>query len=334
MMPVATVGLKEFGISSWQSLIDADFDPPGSVVENLIEKGSTTLLVARQKEGKSMLTAQMAIDIGNGEPFLGRLKTHQGKVLYVDYENRPFRIKGRGLDLAKGRDVSNVFFAAYQRISTRELGLDEEEHKRLINVVAAVKPTLLVLDPLRLATSADLADAGQVLRLLERTSQLQDAHPEMAILLVHHLKKAQGDNQLTLREDPREWIQRAWGSQALLAHVETIVGLEAHGDGKYTFATVPRSYEQMIWTLEKEVNSQRFRLCDPSTQMKAWPPMLSLHWKELPDEFSWSEAAAIVGNSTIGRIVRIAKPLLLVQDPETKRYRKLVEADLVGEKEK
>jgi hypothetical protein len=292
-------------------------------VESLIEEGGISLLIARQKEGKSMLSGQLSIDVSFGEKFLGQLQTRQGRVLYVDYENRTHRLKTRGKDLAQGRQLTEVFFAAYDRIADRNLGLDGDNLARLMQAVAECKPALLVIDPLRLATSTDLIDSGKVVGVLECVSKIQQANPQLGILLVHHLKKGQGDNLISLRSSPRDWVERAFGSQALLAHVETIIGLEQDEDRRYTLATVPRSYEPIVWALEKEVESERFMLSGPTDQLATWPATLRQHWNELPNEFTWTEGMAKVGNSTLDRIIRRARPLLLVQDPRTKQYRKL-----------
>jgi hypothetical protein len=230
--------------------------------------------VARQKEGKSMLSAQMAIDVSQGEPFLGKLPTQKGTVLYIDYENRSHRIKSRGEDLAGGRTLDNVYFAAFDRIADRNLGLDNSDLERLKYAVTFYEPSLMIIDPLRLATAEDLTDAKRVVPVLERASQLQQENPKLGILLVHHLKKGQGEFQVRLQADPREWIDRAFGSQALLAHVETIIGLEQEEDRRYTLATVPRSYEPIIWALEKETNSERFAVAKPGDQLETWPTKL------------------------------------------------------------
>ena len=121
-------------IRKWQDIMESNIQPPKSIVQSLIEEGGISLLVARQKEGKSMLSAQMAIDVSHGEPFLGQLATERGTVLYVDYENRAHRIKSRGEDLARGRKLDGVYFAAYDRIADRDLGLDGSYLDRLSGV--------------------------------------------------------------------------------------------------------------------------------------------------------------------------------------------------------
>ena len=271
-----------------------------------------------------MLAEQLSIDVSNGKPFLGKLATKQGKVLYVDYENRPHRIKSRGLDLGNESDLSNVFFIAYDRISDRTMGLEGDDLKRLKEAVQETQPSLLVIDPLRLATSKSMSDSDTVVvQTLSAVSELQTESPKTGIMLIHHLKKSQGDRG-KLCSDPRDWVEQAYGSQALLAHVEMIIGLERHDDDVYTLATVPRSYEPIIWTLEKAVQSERFVLSKLDSQILKWPPALMGAWRKLPTEFTWTEGIAVVGNSTLDRVIKKARPLgYIVQDQRTKKYRKV-----------
>lgn len=55
--------------------------------------------------------------------------------------------------------------------------------------------------------------------------------------------------------------------------------------------------------------------------------------KRLPDEFFWTEGEKLVGNSSIDRIIHKTNPLLLTQDPKTKRYRKAADSISKGEKD-
>lgn len=311
------------GIKSWKAIIESCAEPPYSIVEGLIEEGSISLLVGKAKEGKSMLAAQLSIDVANGEPFLGKLKTKQGRVLYIDYENREHRLKDRGLDLAQNHNVQEVYFASYERIFDRDIGLDRVKIQRLEQIVEELMPSLLIIDPLRLSTVEELLDQRRVVDVLTRLSEVFKVNPRLGILLVHHLTKRQSDFSTKLRDDPRAWIEKTYGSQALIAHVETLIGLERDTEGLYTLATVPRSSEPIVWSLEKAAQSERFVLCGDDAQIKMWTHALQEGWKKLPQNFSWSEGTALVGNSTLDRVIRRAKPLgLITQDSATKRYKK------------
>src|SRR5262249_53681626 len=198
------------------------------------------LLVGRQKEGKSTLALQLAIDVASGEPFLGRYATKKGRVLYVDYENRPAQIKERALDLLDGRDASNVLVKSFDFLTERDVGLEGMAAERLRRLVSEHEPEFLVLDPLRFTAPNEASkDVSWAISVVDQVSNLRKPCPQMSVLIVHHLKKANGD-LIKLRDDPRSWIEKAYGSQALIAHVENIWGLEVDEES-YTLATVPRS---------------------------------------------------------------------------------------------
>jgi putative DNA primase/helicase len=315
---------KKRGIRKWQEIVDSEVDGVGYVVEGMIEEGGTSLLIARQKAGKSMLAGQMCIDVANGEPFLGTLETKKGRVLYLDFENRPHVLKARGKDLGQNRLLDDVYFASWDRIAERDLGLDGENFTRLKKAVSELKPALLIIDPLRLATSMDTNEARGAVQLLERASELLAIQPKMAILIIHHVKKNQDPkNGLKLRADPREWMDKVHGSQALLAHVETIIGFEQDEEDLFTLATVPRSSNSITWALEKASGSQRFVLADNESQLKTWPKTQQENWHKLPPDFSRSEGDDLINHSTLDRLIRKAMPLgMLQQDPVTKRYSK------------
>jgi putative DNA primase/helicase len=312
-------------IRTWQDIINSETENCQHVVEGIVEEGGISLLIARQKAGKSMLVGQMSIDVSFGEPFLGQLSTKKGPVLYLDFENRPHILKARGKDLGQNREINDVHFACYQRISDRDLGLDQDNFRRLQQAVEMLKPILLVIDPLRLATSVDLNDAQKVVAQLELLSELLEINPTMAILLLHHLKKNQFDPSKTvkLRDNPAEWVDRIYGSQALLAHVETIIGLESDLDDMFTLATVPRSSNPITVVIEKVHGSQRFTLAGSDFQLRTWTKKQQDYWKKLPDEFSRQQGDEAIGHSTCDRIIRRAiQAGMLQQDKTTKKYRK------------
>jgi AAA domain len=323
------VARKFGGIVSLQEIIDTDFPEPQLLIEGLMNVGEIGLFIGRQKEGKSTLTLQLAIDVACGDRFLDRFETRESVVLYIDYENRLNQLKKRGVDLTRGRPSELVKIKAYDYIADRDLGLEGKHYKNLQHWTQILRPRLLVIDPLRLALPGagfDLKDDKAAVEIIDQLSKLQKLNPGMAVLLVHHVKKTQTQDRqlkLKLRDDPRTWIDKIYGSQALLGHAETIWGFEEDGDG-YTFATVPRSHEPLILSLEKGPDSERFLLStngEPNFKTENQRQI----WLKLPQEFSWSEGVKVVGSkNTLDRIIRQAKAQgFLIQDPTTKRLRKL-----------
>jgi len=317
--------LAKYGLHTLQEIVETQYPQTTPLVENLLSPGETALLIARQKEGKSTFALQLAVDVSLGDVFLDRYKTCQAPVLYVDYENRPYRLKERGKDIAQGRKLDNIAVVAYERISDRDVALLGPGYPRLKEIVKDLQPGLLIIDPLRYAVDKDSSEERPAIEALDRVAELREVNSQLAILLLHHLKKAQENLSLQLSTDPRAWVDRVYGSQALLAHVESIWGLEQEKDGEgFTFGTIARSEETIILGLEKEAASQRFQVSSVPVQVSRMPGALQTAWDRLPAEFSRSEGLAKgVANNTLDRLIRQCRVTgLLEQDSGSKRYKK------------
>jgi hypothetical protein len=243
-------------------------------------------------------------------------------VLYVDYENRPAQLKERALDLLDGRDASNVLVKSFEFLTERDVGLEGAAGEHLKTLIGKYEPRLLILDPLRFAApSGDSKDVSWAIAVVDQISLLREAYPGMSVLIVHHLKKANADSRMRLRDDPRSWIEKAYGSQALIAHVENIWGLEADTES-YTFATVPRSQEQLTLRLEKKPESQRFFISE--NKLDVLTSRQQEYWQKLPAEFTWSSALEEYGvpNGTLDRIIRGALGVGLLERGK-EGYRKI-----------
>ncbi|HZW91607.1 MAG TPA: AAA family ATPase, partial [Candidatus Eremiobacteraceae bacterium] len=66
-------------------------------VEDMIAKGSVTLISAESGTGKTWLAYYIAGRVAHGTPILGR-QVKQSKVLYLDGENPLYLVKQRLLD--------------------------------------------------------------------------------------------------------------------------------------------------------------------------------------------------------------------------------------------
>jgi hypothetical protein len=319
----SSANLRNLGLQTLQEIAKAEFPQSEPIVDRLLGPGETTLLIARQKEGKSTLALQLAADIATGSAFLGRFKTSQQQVLYIDYENRPEQLKMRALDIGQERPLDSVIFKAYDVIADRDITLSGPGLFRLTSIVKAVKPGLLVIDPLRLAIEGGSSSERTAVTALNAIAGLKHWKPDMAVLLVHHLRKSQRSLIADLREDPHAWVDKIYGSQAFLAHADNFWGLE-HDDLGYAFGTVARSTESLVLSLEREPESQRFGVSHLPAQLANLSPALLAAWHRLPQGFSRTEGMELgIPNNTIDRLIRATKPIgLLIQDPKTKRYRK------------
>lgn len=319
------------GVKTLQEIIESDYPAPQPIVKNLLNAGEIALFIARQKVGKSIFTLQLAIDIACGTHFLGRYETTAQRVLYIDYENRFSRIKKRGVDLANGRSVNQfnrLYIKAFELISQRDVGL-VNGYTGLQQCVREIEPAVLIIDPLRFALSLvggrSSADESVALEAIEHVTSLRQIKPDLATILVHHVKKRQDftNKSLRLREDPLAWMDQVYGSQALLAHAENLWAIEEDGDG-YVFANVPRADDQMVIFLEKHPDSERFLLAS-SYNFKFKTETQQQAWNQLDENFGWREAMKLGINSGLfDRMIRQARAAKIVtQDPKTKRYTKI-----------
>ena len=105
----------------------------------------------------------------------------QPKFCTSDYENRPWSIKNRGSELLDGRVANNLYFKAYEHLSDRDVGfLDTAEFAQLKELVVDQKPGLLIIDPLRYATGAEIK-AENALELMDKVSELRSLSPTMSL---------------------------------------------------------------------------------------------------------------------------------------------------------
>jgi hypothetical protein len=315
-------------IFTLQDIVDTTYPPTPELVKRLISPGEIVLFIGRQKEGKSILALQLAIDISRGEPFLGQHDSTKVCVFYVDYENRPRNLQDRASDLAGGGNTDNVFVKAYEHLYQRDVALFGPQYVTLKTELGASGAGILFIDPLRYALNkpkvSGTTDEMLAVEAIDQVSKLQQQRPSLATILIHHLKKRQDPRfKVRLQKDPYSWIDQIYGSQALLGHVDSIWGLEKDGNG-YVFATVSRSHPAVMLALEKQPTSERF-LLSPQQNLAFTSKQLAW-WMRLPNDFSFTEAFKIIGSSnTADRVIRIALAHgLLTQDQVTKRYHKTI----------
>jgi len=292
----------------------------------LLQPGEITMMLGRQKEGKSTLALQLAIDIGGGSHFLEEFPTQTGKVLYIDFENKYEQIQKRVLDLGAKHEANlkNVAVQAYKRAIDRDVSLYGDGAAHLKEIIEEKEPELLILDPLRYAAAEKgRSEENWALNMIDAVQEIQSVRPSMAVLLVHHLRKAGEDGGPTLRDDPRTWIEKCFGSQALLAHVDSIWGLAAEVEG-YTFATVPRSVEQLTVRLHKLPESERFFISDD--RLESLSPEQREYFSKLPQQFTYAQAITLgIPKGSAGRLIRRCKSSGLLKVDEDGQYRKVEE---------
>ena len=241
-----------------KELRSASFNEPEPLVDGLIARGETVLLVGRPKTGKSLLTEQCAICLSRGVPFLGRSITRKQRVLLLDLENRPAVAQLRFAKMCEPHeDDQNIVIYAPLSLIDNALTLEGEGFTELEQMVRDHKPDVLIIDTWRLLIGpVDENKSEVVLEGLRRLSRLRSLIADITIILVHHLRKQQNGNPVLLRDDPYSWVESVSGHHALVGHVDCIWGLEreqvGRGEELIVFGGVARSTASICIVLEHD----------------------------------------------------------------------------------
>lgn len=197
------------------------------LIEGLWAQGAVGILGGPPKCAKTFLGLDMAVSIASGTPAVGHFHVREkGRTLVYLAEDALPQVRARieALCLHRQLDIRALDLAA---ITEPTLRLDLQGHRaRLNRTIEALKPRLLLLDPLiRLHrrdenSSADMSELLSYLRELQRTF-------DVSVVLVHHASKK----------------QRAQPGQALRGSSD----LHALGDSNLYLA---RRGEEIVLTIE------------------------------------------------------------------------------------
>ncbi len=177
-----------------------------------IPLGAPTLLVGREKLGKSTLTVTLAAGVSRGT-LEGDLKGTPADVLIVSYEdNARSTIKPRLL--AANADPSRVHALAAKRRGVYDLVSLPDDVESVREAVRERKARLLIVDPFSasLAVGIDSHRDGDMRRAIAALAQLAEDE-DLAVALVAHFNKGTAGDSLT----------RVLGSRALTAASRSVL---------------------------------------------------------------------------------------------------------------
>jgi hypothetical protein len=202
-------------------LLDTTYaDDQGPVGGGIAVHRGLVIVGGGPKLGKSALVSNLLIRRHRGEPWLG-FATTTGRSLLANAEipEREFQ-KRLSLQLKDGdRPPKNSIYV----LTDRRIKLDRPEGlARLRQHLEAIKPDLLVIDPLARFFSGDensARDMGALVTALDVLIQEYD----LTIIIVHHTGKPGADH--------REGGQRLRGSSALFGAADTVMVLDRTDGG-------------------------------------------------------------------------------------------------------
>jgi hypothetical protein len=160
------------------------------LIQGLWAEAAVGCIGGTPKSGKTWLALEMAMAVASGTPCLGRFPVpRRGTVVMYAAEDPAQAMKDRAVELARARNL-DLDGLAVGLITEPALRLDVPGHQlRLSATVEALKPRLLVLDPLVRLHRADENSSSEISGLLGFLRALQRTHG-VAIAVVHHVRKS------------------------------------------------------------------------------------------------------------------------------------------------
>ena len=190
------------------------------LVNGMIAKGDTTLLVGEPNVGKSWVSLSLAVAVANGDDrWIKWGLKHQGKVLYVDEEN-PHDVVYHRLRQLGLKDHSNMRYLHRQGVRL------DRQFDRFLDEAVTYQPSLIVLDSLTRLHTQDENNAGAMAGLFNDSINVLTKETGAAIIVLHHTNKGDSNSSYT----------RTRGSSDIGAAVDC--GLEARAESPGRFGLI------------------------------------------------------------------------------------------------
>jgi len=235
-------------------LMTAAFPEPRWAVPGLIAEG-VTLLAGPPKVGKSWLSLGLGLTVAAGGRALDMIGVQAGPVLYLALEDTPRRLQQRMGVLLQGQPApSNLTLATGCPPLTQggdtaiAAWLDTHRNARLvvIDVFAKIRGNS---PPGASAYDADYAAVTRVKRLAD--------HYGVAIVLVHHVRKAGSD----------DFLAEVSGTNGLAGAADTTLVLKrARGQADAVLHATGRDIDETEYALHFHANAGAWQLLDGPVQ--------------------------------------------------------------------
>ena len=188
-----------------------DIDPVKFWVQELIPRG-LTFIAGVPKCGKTVLSQQIALSVGNGSKLFKILETKKSDVLLISLEDGYQSIHARLLSMAQVYSPCDAV-----KIYTK-WGVDLEENlNRLRTYLKDHRETrLVIIDTFALFCRSDKKGSyNSEYTISNKIKEIADSN-ELAILVIHHITK----------RVPKDWVGALYGTHGATGAADSIMYLE------------------------------------------------------------------------------------------------------------
>jgi len=218
---------KKFKVDSFESVMANHNTFEGWLVKGFWGKRSHGMVAGMPKTYKSTLVHDLAVSVASGEPFLGKYEVlDPGPVVIVQNENADYIMKDRSQKIMTHRNLDGSIRVTKNRvwvempkplpihfINQQGFLMTTEDHRMALEeMIAEVKPVLLILDPLYLMFEGDLNSAQDLTTTLNWLLEIKKKY-KTSVMLIHHYNKggmAKGGARMAGSVFLYGWIESAW----------------------------------------------------------------------------------------------------------------------------
>lgn len=170
-------------------------EPPAYISQNILTRGGTLLLGGEAKTGKSFLMLELARALTTGKSFLNNSAFSvpmRAKVIYIEAENGEVTTQKRIREIFKDEDPRVYGDYFFHRSKNLDYQLDARSGiEYFVQDIQAVRPNVIILDPISFMFHKDENDATEVGKLYLTLARLKElgADENTSIVMAHHFKK-------------------------------------------------------------------------------------------------------------------------------------------------
>ena len=216
--------------------------------------GLFSILASAPKVGKSFLALDLCYRVITGEALPdGQRPARVGPVLYVDGESIPQVSNERAISYGLPREHFYLMLPDEGDL----LLLDSEKYQeRLIRMIWKIKPALVVIDSLSMINSRGQNNVEDVRGLFNFITQVTREY-DLAMLLIHHLRKPGNGQQMQIFEPEMADLS---GSGHIVAMARMLWGLNVVRTGAKFDPNGPRQLKMLGTTLTGSQESLGYEL--------------------------------------------------------------------------
>ena len=305
-MSTLTSDFTKFGIYDYAALKELAGSTPPDLVEGLLGERSLNILVGDSNLGKTPLAVTLGVSVASGRPFLGR-KVEKGRVLYFDSETPlpefPHMLEVISQTAGLTEPPSEFLTFPLNGPESENSSTATGPGEAVLDAVSMAKPSLVIIDPLRTfwpQAQKDAETAMSVLAPLRKATKKEGC----TWLLLHHRRKHSAEGTPSLLTDAHGWLQESAGSQALVNHTDTRLGVEpvdGPGDAELVLGGFARSKGRIApFYLGRERDSKTGEPVgyQPLLGLALLPESYQEAFMALPDKFRFVDALRALGGAS------------------------------------